>query len=156
MKSKGESLPFFDLDVKRLNQDLTFLKIFDIIFIEKEIQRKENPKMKNTLANKFRAEMIEKMNEFLKLEVGDDIGQINSNTLNFPIVVDGEEGWCEIVIKVTKDDGDDGYLKREEYTMKLEENARKRAEKEVAKQKKIERDKKAREEKRKVKEQNGD
>ena len=102
--------------------------------------------MKNTLANKFRAEMIEKMNEFLKLEVGDDIGQINSNTLNFPIVVDGEEGWCEIVIKVTKDDGDDGYLKREEYTMKLEENARKRAEKELAKQKKIERDKKAREE----------
>ena len=93
--------------------------------------------MKNTLANKFRAEMIEKMNEFLKLEIGDDIGQINSNTLNFPIVVDGEEGWCEIVIKVTKDDGDDGYLKREEYTMKLEENARKRAEKELAKQKKI-------------------
>ena len=112
--------------------------------------------MKNTLANKFRAEMIKKMNEFLKLEIGDDIGQINSNTLNFPIVVDGEEGWCEIVIKVTKDDGDDGYLKREEYTMKLEENARKRAEKELAKQKKIERDKKAREEKRKAKEQSGD
>lgn len=44
MKSKGESFPFFNLDVKRLNQDLTFLKIFDIIFTEKEIQRKEFPK----------------------------------------------------------------------------------------------------------------
>lgn len=112
--------------------------------------------MKNTLANKFRTEMIEKMADFLIAEIGDDIGQINSNTLNFPIVVDGEEGWCEIVVKVTKDDGDDGYLKREEYTMKLEENARKRAEKELAKQKKIEKDKKTREEKRKAKEQSGE
>ena len=45
MKSKGGIIPLFsDLDVKRLNQDLTFLKIFDIIFTEKEIQRKEFPK----------------------------------------------------------------------------------------------------------------
>lgn len=112
--------------------------------------------MKNTLANQFRAEFVEKMRKFLIVEIGDDIGQINSNTLNFPIVVEGEEGWCEIVVKVTKDDGDDGYLKREEYTMKLEETARKKAEKEEAKKKKIERDKKVREEKRKAKEQSGE
>ena len=70
--------------------------------------------MKLNLANKFRGELVVKMMDFLKAEVGDDIGMINSNTVNFPIVVDGEEGWCEIVVKVTKDDGDDGYAKREE------------------------------------------
>ena len=106
--------------------------------------------MKLNLANKFRGELVAKMMDFLKAEVGDDIGMINSNTVNFPIVVDGEEGWCEIVVKVTKDDGDDGYAKREEYEMKLVEKKQKRKK---AKEKKIERDKKLREEKKKKKEE---
>lgn len=107
--------------------------------------------MKLNLANKFRGELVAKMMDFLKAEIGDDIGMINSNTVNFPIVVDGEEGWCEIVIKVTKDDGDDGYSKREEYEMKLVEKKQKEEERKKTKEKKIERDKKLREEKEKKK-----
>lgn len=109
--------------------------------------------MKLNLANKFRGELIVKMMDFLRAEIGDDIGMINSNTVNFPIVVDEEEGWCEIVIKVTKDDGDDGYAKREEYEMKLIEKKQKEEERKKAKEKKIERDKKLREEKKKKKEE---
>lgn len=107
--------------------------------------------MKLNLANKFRGEFVAKMMDFLKAEIGDDIGMINSNTVNFPIVVDGEEGWCEIVVKVTKDDSDDGYAKREEYDMKLVEKKQKEEERKKAKEKKIEQDKKLREEKKKLK-----
>lgn len=107
--------------------------------------------MKLNLANKFRSELVAKIMDFLKTEIGDDIGMINSNTVNFPIVVDGEEGWCEIVVKVTKDDGDDGYAKREEYEMKLMEKKQKEEERKKTKEKKIERDKKLREEKEKKK-----
>ena len=92
--------------------------------------------MKLNLANKFRGELIVKMMDFLKAEIGDDIGMINSNTVNFPIVVDEEEGWCEIVVKVTKDDGDDGYAKRDEYEMKLVEKKQKEEERKKAKEKK--------------------
>lgn len=109
--------------------------------------------MKTTLANKFRSEMVEKLKAFLIEEIGEDIGMINSNTINFPFVIDGEEGWCEIVAKVTKDDGDDGYAKREEYDMKLVEKKQKDEERKKAKEKKIEKDKKLREEKRKKKEE---
>lgn len=109
--------------------------------------------MKLNLANKFRGELVRVMMDFLKAEITEDIGMINSNTVNFPIVVDGEEGWCEIVIKVPKDDGDDGYTKREEYEMKLAEKKHKEEERKKAKEKKIERDKKMREEKKKKKEE---
>jgi hypothetical protein len=109
--------------------------------------------MKLTLANKFRGELVAKMMDFLKAEIGDDIGMVNSNTMNFPIVVDEEEGWCEIVVKVTKDDGDDGYAKREEYEMKLAKKKQDEEERKKTKEKKIERDKKLREEKKKKKEE---
>lgn len=108
--------------------------------------------MKLALANKFRSEMVEKVKQFLLEEVGEDLGQINSNTINFPFVIEEEEGWCEIVVKVTKDDGDDGYLKREEYEMNLKEKEEKAKAKAEEKARKIERDKKVREEKKKAKE----
>ena len=106
--------------------------------------------MKLNLANKFRGELVAKMMDFLKAEVGDDIGMINSNTVNFPIVVDGEEGWCEIVVKVTKDDGDDGYAKREEYEMKLAEKKIKAEEAKKKKEAKIARDKARREKEKEI------
>lgn len=109
--------------------------------------------MKLALANQFRSQMVEILKKFIAEEIGDDIGMINSNTINFPIVVEEEEGWCEIVVKITKDDGDDGYLKRQEYEMKLEEKKVKAEEKRIAKEKKIERDKKNREEKKKKQEE---
>lgn len=104
-------------------------------------------------ANKIRAKVVEGVLAYF-VEAEEDCGMIASNSFNFPVVVDGEEGWVEIVVKIPKEN--DGYEKREEYQMKLKEKADKKAEKEKAKQKKIEKDKKMREEKRKAKENKGE
>ena len=58
---------------------------------------------------------------------------IASNSFNFPICEDGEEGWVEVVVKIPKDaddDGDGGYAKRDDYQMKCEAKVAKQAEKE--------------------------
>lgn len=106
--------------------------------------------MKLAIANKVRARAIEGIMAYF-VEAGEDCGMIASNSFNFPIVEDGEEGWMEIVVKITKDDGDDGYMKRDEYRLKCEEKKEKAKAQAEAKAKKIERDKKAREEKKKSK-----
>lgn len=106
--------------------------------------------MKLVNANAVRSSLIEKLyKEFSETE---DVGMVSSNSFNFPVVEDGEEGWVEIVVKVTKDGGDDGYLKRDEYKMKCEEKAEKAKVAAEKKAKKIARDKKLREEKKKEKE----
>lgn len=106
--------------------------------------------MKLVNANAVRSSLIEKLyKEFSETE---DVGMVSSNSFNFPVVEDGEEGWVEIVVKVTKDDGDDGYLKRDEYVMKCNERAEKAKASAEKKAKKIARDKKLREEKKKEKE----
>lgn len=81
--------------------------------------------MKLANANSIRKEYV----EFLLEKFSDeDVGMIASNSFNFPIVAeDGEEGWVEIVVKVSKEGGDDGYLKREEYTIKERLKAEKKA-----------------------------
>lgn len=108
--------------------------------------------MKLVNANAVRSSLIEKLyKEFSETE---DVGMVSSNSFNFPVVEDGEEGWVEIVVKVTKDGGDDGYLKRDEYKMKCEEKAEKAKISAEKKAKKIARDKKLREEKKKEKEGN--
>lgn len=106
--------------------------------------------MKNTVANVVRERYLDAIMSYFTDE---DIGRIASNSFNFPIVEDGEEGWVEIVVKVTKDDGDDGYAKRDEYRMKCEEREAKAKERAEAKAKKIERDKKAREERKRAKQE---
>lgn len=106
--------------------------------------------MKLVNANAVRSSLIEKLyKEFSETE---DVGMVSSNSFNFPVVEDGEEGWVEIVVKVTKDGGDDGYLKRDEYKMKCEEKAEKAKVAAEKKAKKIAKDKKLREEKKKEKE----
>lgn len=108
--------------------------------------------MKLNLANQVRAHYTETLlNQFT--QAGEDCGMIASNSFNFPIVVEGEEGWVEVTIKVTKDGGDDGYAKRDEYRMKCEERETKAKERAEAKAKKIERDKKAREERKRAKQE---
>ena len=96
--------------------------------------------MKLANANKIRAKVLEAIMAYF-VEADEDCGQIASNSFNFPIVEDGEEGWVEIVIKIPKED--EGYEKREEFQMKMKEKEEKK--KAEAKAKKIERDKKARE-----------
>lgn len=107
--------------------------------------------MKLANANKIRAKVLEAIMAYF-VEADEDCGQIASNSFNFPIVENGEEGWVEIVVKIPKED--DGYEKREEYEMKVKEKEEKKKVQAEAKAKKIEKDKKLREQKRKEKEGN--
>lgn len=107
--------------------------------------------MKNTTANAVRARVLDAIMAYF-VEANEDCGKIASNSFNFPIVEGDEEGWIEIVVKIPKEDGDEGYSKREEYELKCEEREAKAKEREKAKAKKIERDKKEREERKKKKE----
>ena len=88
--------------------------------------------MKLSNANAVRSILISDLFKIFA-EKGEDVGMIASNSFNFPVVsADGEEGWVEIVVKVTKDEGDDGYMKREQYQDKLSA-AKARAEAKAAK-----------------------
>ena len=85
--------------------------------------------MKTATANKVRAKVIEAIMAYF-VEAEEDCGMIASNSFNFPICEDGEEGWVEVVVKIPKDTGDDddGYSKREDYAMKCEAMVAKLAE----------------------------
>lgn len=87
--------------------------------------------MKTPTANKVRARVIEAIMAYF-VEADEDCGMIASNSFNFPICEDGEEGWVEIVVKIPKDteDGDEWYSKREDYQMKCAAKVAKQAEKE--------------------------
>lgn len=102
--------------------------------------------MKLNTANKVRAKVIEAIMAYF-VEADEDCGMIASNSFNFPICEDGEEGWVEIVVKIPKesDDGDDGYAKRDEYDLKCAHKAEKEKAKAEAKAKKIAKDKALRE-----------
>ena len=104
--------------------------------------------MKLTNANVIRTCITRALNNYFS-ERGEDVGVIASNTLNFPVVAeDGEEGWIEIVVKVpkgTKDEEYDGYGRRRQYEISLNEKAEKKVKAEAAKAKKIAKDKERRE-----------
>lgn len=105
--------------------------------------------MKLTNANSIRTKYLEALMIALDNE---DVGQIASNSFNFPVVAeDGDEGWVEIVIKIPKENGDEGFDKREEYRLKCETKVEKAKAKAEAKAKKIARDKAMREAKAKEK-----
>ena len=111
--------------------------------------------MKTKNANVLRERWTAILKETLE-QLNEDVGQIASNCINFPVVAeDGEEGFIEILIKVPK--SDDGFEKREDYQWKLEEQERRKKEEKEKKKKKIERDQKRREEmKRKQEEGKGE
>ena len=87
--------------------------------------------MKLALANAVRTEVINRLFKFLE-EAGEDVGMVNSNTLNFPTVYEDEECFVEVVGKVVKKDSDECYQEREDYKLKLIEKAEKKAEREKA------------------------
>ena len=91
-------------------------------------------------ANAIRTRIVDDLFKYMS-DVGEDCGMITSNSFNFPVVVEGEEGWVEVVVKVPKEYGDEGYDKREEYSLKLATNAEKAKAKAEAKAKKIAKDK---------------
>lgn len=99
--------------------------------------------MKLKTKNKVRELWTKRFMDFLVSEE-EEVGQIASNCVNFPIEYEGEEAWIEVLVKIPNDD--EGYEKREEYADKVKrdiEIEKKRAEE---KAKKIARDKKRREE----------
>ena len=99
--------------------------------------------MKLANANSIRAKYLEALMSALGAE---DIGQIASNSFNFPVVADdGEEGWVEIIIKVPKEGGDERIDKREQEKLKWDEKVEKAKANAEKKAKKIERDKAMRE-----------
>lgn len=104
--------------------------------------------MKLANANVIRARIVRALGIYFD-QVGEDVALIASNTLNFPIVAeDGEEGWVEVVVKVpkgTKDEEYDGYGRRQQYELELQEKAEKKAKADEAKAKKIAKDKARRE-----------
>ena len=100
--------------------------------------------MKTATANKVRARVVEAIMAYF-VEANEDCGMIASNSFNFPICEDGEEGWVEIVVKIPKEDGDEGFDKRTEYDMKCAEKVEKEKAKAEAKAKKIAKDKANRE-----------
>lgn len=106
--------------------------------------------MKLSNANTIRTRIVRDL--FDKFSDVEDCGFIASNSFNFPVVEDGEEGWVEIVVKVTKDGGDDGYAKRDEYEMKCSERAEKAKVAAEKKAKKIAKDKADREKRKAEKE----
>jgi hypothetical protein len=111
--------------------------------------------MKIVVANEVRTKYLDLITKALADE---DVGMIASNAINFPIVTEeGEEGWVEITVKIpkSKDEGDEGYSKREEYQMKCAERDAKAKEKAEAKARKIARDK-ANREARKVAKEKGE
>ena len=105
--------------------------------------------MKVAMANAIREHYIKAVRSLFDEE---DCGMISSNSFNFPIVWEGEESWVEVIVKVPKYDGDEGYALREEYEMKVRNRAEKAKAQAEAKAKKIAKDKARREAKEKEKE----
>lgn len=91
--------------------------------------------MKIQEKNQIREDYLEKIMELFQEE--EDLGKIASNSFNMPLVTEsGEEYWLEVVVKIPKDQEDEGYLKREEYKIKLENKKQKELEKQKKREKK--------------------
>ena len=103
---------------------------------------------KTAVKNAARAEIVRKFMEFLA-EEGEDVMLVNSNTIAFPTVIDGEDEWFKVAISIPSGSRDgepyDGYGEAESYKMKEKERAAKAQAAAEAKAKKIARDKTKRE-----------
>ena len=85
--------------------------------------------MKLANANRTRSIYINEIMAYLA-SLGEDVALVSSNTCNLPIVEDGEEGVLEVVVKVVKKEYDECLQEREDYQMKLQEQAERKAERE--------------------------
>lgn len=111
---------------------------------------------KKNVKNELRMVWTEKISEWLKAS-GEDALRVSSNELAIPVVgSDGSEDFVIFTVKVPigSRDGEayDGYAIAEDFKLKQDSKAAKRAEQARAKEEKKARDEKAREEKRRAKE----
>ena len=101
------------------------------------------------LVDVFRRKVTERVAEFFRVN-GEYVVYVNSNTINFPVVIGDIEKWVEVTVKVakgTKDEEYEGYSRREDYSLKCAEKEAKAKANAEKKAKKIECDKKRREKK---------
>ena len=95
-----------------------------------------------------RVEYMELVKKAL-LENGEDVLEIASNAICFPIVdKDGNDLFIRIKVEVpkgSKDEPFDGYAMQDDYRLKVAEKAEKEKKKAAEKARKMERDKKQRE-----------
>lgn len=99
------------------------------------------------LIDVFRRELTESVKGYFESK-GEDVGYVNSNTINFPCIIGDMEKWVEVTVKIpkgTKDEEYEGYSRREDYALKVAEKEAKAKANAEKKAKKIERDKKRRE-----------
>ena len=113
-----------------------------------------NEKSKKILHEELRAKFLEQYVAFMK-EQGEDVLVIASNEVCIPCVdSEGNDEYMCVRFKVplgSKDEAFDGYAMAEEYNLKEQEKAEKKAEQEKKKKAKIARDKAMREQKAKAK-----
>ena len=91
--------------------------------------------MKLPLANKCRARYLSAIFDMLQ-EHGEDVGYIESNKLNLPVVEDGEEGIMVVTISILKSGEDDYMSARDQYADKTRERAERKAKAEAKKKEK--------------------
>ena len=84
------------------------------------------------VADKVRSLYIKELFDYFANK-GEDVGMIASNSFNLPLVMDGEELFLEVVVKVPKDSGDDNYLKRDTYADKVREREERKVKAEAKK-----------------------
>ena len=68
------------------------------------------------LVDVFRREMTEKVAQFFATN-GEDVGYVNSNTINFPVLIGDIEKWVEVTIKVPKGTKDEEMVLKEGDTV---------------------------------------
>lgn len=90
--------------------------------------------MKLSLANECRAYYLAAIYDLLQ-DHGEDVGYIESNKLNLPVVWQGEEGIMTITVSILKSGEDEYMAAREQYTDKIRARAARRERKLNAKKK---------------------
>lgn len=91
--------------------------------------------MKLSLANACRAAYLAEIYELLD-DRGEDVGYIESNKLNMPVVWEGEEGIMTITVSILKSGEDDYMAAREQYADKVKLRAERKAKADAKKKEK--------------------
>ena len=110
---------------------------------------------KKQAIDNLRSKTLQKIIDFFMNE-GEDVQQTKTGTVMFPAVDElGNECFITVTVQIPKGSRDgepyDGYAEAENYRIETKRKQDEKIAKEIAKQKKIERDKKLREEKAKLK-----
>lgn len=109
---------------------------------------------KKQAIDNLRSKTLQRIINFFANE-GEDVQQTKTGTVMFPVDELGNECFITVTVQIPKGSRDgepyDGYAEAENYRLETKRKQEEKLAKEIAKQKKIERDKKLREGKAKLK-----